>query len=128
MSPQVINILLTLSLVLFVPICALLLLVVLMQRSKQDGIGATFGSGFTDSVFGAQTSNVLVRATNVLLTAFFILSILIGHLYSRKALNNPINKSLLSAPAPAAAAPVVPEVPAAAAPTVPVAPSPTAKP
>ena len=43
--------------------CAFMGLVIMMQRSKQEGLGAAFGGGFTESVFGAQTSNVLVKAT-----------------------------------------------------------------
>ena len=48
---------------LFVGVSLLLVLVILMQRSKQDGLGAAFGGGLTETVFGAQTSNILVRIT-----------------------------------------------------------------
>lgn len=72
-----------LLLVLFVLVCALLIPIILMQRPKQEGLGAAFGAGVTDQVFGAQTTNVLQKATVYLGTAFFVLSltlaILIGH-------------------------------------------------
>jgi preprotein translocase subunit SecG len=77
------NILIYAVLTCFVLVCLLLLLAVLMQRSKQDGIGATFGSGATESVFGAQTSSVLVKFTAWLIGAFFILAIVLAVLYGQ---------------------------------------------
>ncbi len=60
----------------------LLLLVVLMQRPKQEGLGASFGSQMTDQAFGAQTSDVLKKATIFFGVLFgvlcFTLSILIN--------------------------------------------------
>jgi preprotein translocase subunit SecG len=72
-------------LIAFVVVCLLMCLVVLMQRSKQEGLGAAFGGGFTDSVWGAQTSQVLVKATVWLAAFFFILSISLARLYSYRA-------------------------------------------
>ena len=69
----------------FVVVCALLCLVVLMQRSKQEGLGAAFGGGFTESVWGAQTSQVLVKATVWLAGFFFVLSIGLARLYAHRA-------------------------------------------
>src|ERR1700748_337879 len=66
----------------FVIDCVLLCLVVLMQRSKQEGLGAAFGGGFTESVWGAQTSSVLVKATVVLAAIFFTVSISLARLYT----------------------------------------------
>jgi preprotein translocase subunit SecG len=72
-----------LLLVVFVIVCLLMTLLVLMQRPKQEGLGAAFGGGVTDQVFGARTTNVLQRGTVYLATMFFLLSltlaILIGH-------------------------------------------------
>jgi len=45
----------------YVIVCLLMCLVVLMQRSKQEGLGAAFGGGFTESVWGAQTSRFWSR-------------------------------------------------------------------
>ncbi len=69
----------------FVIVCALMCLVVLMQRSKQEGLGAAFGGGFTESVWGAQTSQVLVKATVWLAALFFIISICLARLYTHRA-------------------------------------------
>lgn len=72
-----------LLLVIFVIVCLLMTLVILMQRPKQEGLGAAFGAGVTDQVFGARTTNVLQRGTVYLGSLFFILSltlaVLIGH-------------------------------------------------
>ena len=65
--------------------CLFMGLVIMMQRSKQEGLGAAFGGGFTESVWGAQTSNVLVKATVWAAIFFFILSISLARLYSHRA-------------------------------------------
>jgi preprotein translocase subunit SecG len=102
----------------YIPLCLLLLLVVLMQRSKQEGLGASFGGGLTESVFGAQTSQVLVKLTIWMAGIFFVLTIALAHLYAHRAGGSEIQRRL-SAPLPAASAPaspasnpVVPELPA----------------
>jgi preprotein translocase subunit SecG len=72
-----------LLLVVFVIVCLLMTLLILMQRPKQEGLGAAFGGGVTDQVFGARTTNVLQRGTVYLGSLFFLLSltlaVLIGH-------------------------------------------------
>lgn len=72
-----------LLLVIFVIVCLLMSLLILMQRPKQEGLGAAFGGGVTDQVFGARTTNVLQRGTVYLASLFFLialaLAVLIGH-------------------------------------------------
>ena len=79
-----------LLLVIFVIVCLLMTLLILMQRPKQEGLGAAFGGGVTDQVFGARTTNVLQRGTVYLGSMFFILSlalaVLIGHKNKQKKL------------------------------------------
>jgi len=93
------NALIDVLLFLFVVNCLLMCLVVLMQRSKQEGLGAAFGGGFTDSVWGAQTSQVLVKTTVWLAAFFFILSISLARLYAhREAVSlekSPVQEQLL---------------------------------
>lgn len=57
-----------------------MILLILMQRPKQEGLGAAFGAGVTDQVFGARTSNVLQRGTVYLATAFFLVSLALSAL------------------------------------------------
>ncbi len=39
------------------------ILLVLMQKSSEQGVGAAFGGGMTETVFGAGTTTALVRMT-----------------------------------------------------------------
>lgn len=83
-----------LLLVVFVIVCLLMALLILMQRPKQEGLGAAFGGGVTDQVFGARTTNVLQKGTVYLGSLFFILSltlaILIGKQTKHKSLMDPV--------------------------------------
>ena len=114
-------------LVVLVVACPLMCLVIMMQRSKQEGLGAAFGGGFTESVWGAQTSNVLVKTTVVLAVIFFSVSVLLARLYSVRAgaLQKPstLQEQLLKPVAPmtatnSAGTPVVPTATPVSAPVV----------
>jgi preprotein translocase subunit SecG len=76
------NLLINLCLVLFVIVAALMVLVILMQRPKSEGLGAAFGSGVTENIFGAQTTNVLVKFTTWLTGIFFGLTFALSVLYA----------------------------------------------
>jgi len=52
-------------------VCLLLIGIVLIQRSKGQGVGLSFGGG-AEAVFGAQMGNVLTRATVVLAVIFLV--------------------------------------------------------
>lgn len=73
-----------LLLVVFVIVCLLMILLVLMQRPKQEGLGAAFGGGVTDQVFGARTTNVLQRGTVYLGSLFFVLALALAVLIGQK--------------------------------------------
>lgn len=64
-----------------VVVCLLMIVVVLMQRPKSEGLGAAFGGGMTDNLFGAETTNVLSRFTVWLGGFFFLLTLVISILY-----------------------------------------------
>lgn len=68
--------------VLFVLVAALMILVILMQRPKSEGLGAAFGAGVTENIFGAQTTNVLVKFTTWLTGIFFGLTFALSVLYA----------------------------------------------
>jgi len=106
------NISIDLLLVIFVIVCLLMTLVILMQRPKQEGLGAAFGGGVTDQVFGARTTNVLQRGTVYLGSLFFILSLVLAVLIGEK--NKTISTVTAADTAPKAAEvkpaePVVPK-------------------
>lgn len=73
-----------LLLVVFVVVCLLMSLMVLMQRPKQEGLGAAFGGGMTDQMFGARTTNVLQRGTVWCASLFFILALTLAVLIGKK--------------------------------------------
>lgn len=78
------NISINLTLVIFVIVCLLMTLLILMQRPKQEGLGAAFGGGVTDQVFGARTTNVLQKGTVYLGSLFFILSLALAMMIGQK--------------------------------------------
>src|SRR5206468_388733 len=65
-------------------VAVLMMLVILMQRPKSEGLGAAFGGGVTENIFGAQTTNVLTTITTWLASIFFIVSLVLSVLYSHK--------------------------------------------
>lgn len=86
-------------------ICLLMVVVVLMQRPKNEGLGAAFGGGMTENIFGAQTTHVLQKFTVWLGIVFFALTLLLAIIYAkRSAGETTIQKELLSQPIPAATA------------------------
>ena len=50
-----------------------LVMVVLMQKSKDGGMGAALGGGAAEAAFGAETSNVLSRSTIYAAILFFVI-------------------------------------------------------
>lgn len=87
-------------------VCILLTLLVLMQKPRSEGLGAAFGGNFTDSIFGAQTSDVLTKGTIWLGGIFMALTLLLGLLYShRQAGNTKLQEELTKPVAPLAGTP-----------------------
>ena len=76
-----INVLLAINVV----VSLLIIFVVLMQRPKSEGLGAAFGGGMTENLFGAQTSNVLANFTRWLGGIFFFLTLLLSILYAKQS-------------------------------------------
>ena len=100
-------------------ISGLLILIVLAQKTKDGGMGSALAGGMTESTFGAETGNVLTKATINLSIAFFILgfALYLGHIHMRNA--------AAAAPSalPTIAAPSVPATPAPAPVVPPAAPA-----
>jgi preprotein translocase subunit SecG len=79
------TILINILLGLYVFIALLMVLVILMQRPKSEGLGAAFGGGVTENIFGAQTTNVLTKITGWLAAIFFLLTFALSILYAHKS-------------------------------------------
>jgi preprotein translocase subunit SecG len=59
-----------------IAVCAFLMLVVLLQQGKGGGMGAAFGGGATQQVFGGRgAGNILTRATAVCAGIFMLTSV-----------------------------------------------------
>jgi preprotein translocase subunit SecG len=105
------NLLINFCLVLFVLVASLMVLVILMQRPKSEGLGAAFGAGVTENIFGAQTTNVLVKFTTWLAGTFFVLTFALSVLYAHQSTaSSAFRRELMknqpaaqTSPAPAAA-------------------------
>lgn len=79
------NILINFILVIWMIVALLMVLVILMQRPKSEGLGAAFGGGVTENIFGAQTTTVLTKITGWLAGIFFVLTFALSILYARRA-------------------------------------------
>jgi preprotein translocase subunit SecG len=120
------NLLINVCLVLFVLVAALMVFVILMQRPKSEGLGAAFGGGVTENIFGAQTTNVLVKFTTWLVGIFFALTFALSVLYAHHSVaSSAFRRELMknqpapqTSPAPAGAQSSPGTTPAQASPAV----------
>ena len=101
-------------------------LLVLMQKSSEQGVGAAFGGGMTETVFGAGTTTALVRMTiwcaSLLLATTLLLAVLYSH--RTKTGGSLMRRTLATMPAaPTGPATEQPAFPFASQPTAPVAPN-----
>ncbi|MFT5469175.1 MAG: preprotein translocase subunit SecG [Verrucomicrobiales bacterium] len=89
---------------LHVLVSILLGLIILMQRPKQEGLGAAFAGGMMNESFGAQTTDVLQKATRFLAICFFTLAALMAVVKSLENRDNVLSSSTGDELAAAAAA------------------------
>ncbi|HJT45831.1 MAG TPA: preprotein translocase subunit SecG [Chthoniobacterales bacterium] len=127
------QILINCLLAIYVLVALLMILVILMQRPKSEGLGAAFGGGVTENIFGAQTTNVLVKFTGWLTGIFFALTFVLSILYAHKTsrdtgLRNELLKQQTTSQPSASVPPVNPNAPAVPAPGAPVLPMGSAAP
>src|SRR6202022_3880275 len=83
-SPLHMQILINFLLAIYVLVALLMMLVILMQRPKSEGLGAAFGGGVKENIFGAQKTNVLVEFTGWLAGIFFTPTFALSILYAHK--------------------------------------------
>jgi preprotein translocase subunit SecG len=103
------NILINVLLAIDMLVAVLMTLVILMQRPKSEGLGAAFGGGVTENIFGAQTTNVLTKFTGWLAGIFFVLTFVLGVLYARRsASDSSLHRELMGMPVGTPAASVAP--------------------
>jgi len=64
-------------------LCSILLVsLVLLQKSKSEGLGLAFGSGAGETLFGSRAGNVLTKATIVLGIVFLLNTLFLAVVYS----------------------------------------------
>jgi preprotein translocase subunit SecG len=84
-----------------------LIILVLMQKSKDQGVGAAFGGGMTDTVFGAGTTTALVRMTIWCACILLATTLILAVLHSRRS-GSPASRSLMQRAAPVSAPAALP--------------------
>ena len=73
-------------LIVYLLIALFLIFLILIQQGKGADMGASFGAGSSNTLFGASGSgNFLTKTTTTLATGFFILSIILGNLTASQA-------------------------------------------
>src|SRR5277367_3548198 len=126
------SVLIAIFTVVHILVCLFMITLVLMQKSSEQGVGAAFGGGMTETVFGAGTTTALVRLTIwcacMLLATTLILAVL--HSHRSRAGGSLMQRSLATmpmAPATQPAFPLTSQPPTPAAPDG-TAPAPAASP
>ena len=84
--------------------CLLLVTVILMQSGRGGGLAESFVAA--ESMFGAKTNEVMVRATIVLAAIFLVNSLVLAKLSSKK------EQSLITEQAVSVVKPNLPQIPA----------------
>ncbi|MDD5482636.1 MAG: preprotein translocase subunit SecG [Kiritimatiellae bacterium] len=97
-------------------ICSFLIIaLILLQKSKSEGLGMAFGAEMGESIFGARASNVLVKATIWLGTIFILNTVVLAMIYSRAPRHSMLEAAPLPAPvempAPVSQSPAMPAAP-----------------
>lgn len=80
-----------LTLVLLLISFFVILLVLMQKNSQSGGMGSALGGGFTESTFGADSSNILTKITIYTSIAFFIISLIVYLLYQSASTENQID-------------------------------------
>jgi len=66
--------------------CSLSLIgLILLQKSKSEGLGLAFGGGGSESLFGARAGNVLTKATVGIGILFLVNTLILGMLFAGSA-------------------------------------------
>ena len=66
--------------------CSLSLIgLILLQKSKSEGLGLAFGGGGSDSLLGARAGNVLTKATVGIGVAFLVNTLILGMMFAGSA-------------------------------------------
>ena len=110
-------------------VCSMALIgLILIQKSKSEGLGLAFGSGMGETLFGSRAGNILTKLTVIFAVVFLVNTLALSQIYSGRrgrslmgragGAQAPMAAATRPAQAPQGAAQPVPP-PAAGAPTLP---------
>lgn len=90
-----------------------MILVVLLQTGRGSEIGAAFGSGASQTLFGSSgTGGFMTKMTTVVVVLFMVTSLILAYAYSHRQYSIPSTRPMQSAPAvPTAPVPTGPSTP-----------------
>lgn len=104
----------------------LLVLIILLQKTKDEGLGLAFGAGVGESLFGSRAGNVLTKITIVLAVVFLLDTLILGYMAAGTISTGsvtdqlPAERSAPVQPGAPGALPAMPGLPEAPAPATPV--------
>src|SRR5438093_5433207 len=87
-----------------------LIVLVLMQKSQDQGVGAAFGGGMTETVFGAGTTTALVRMTIWCACIMLGTTLLLAMMHTRRGGSESLMQKAIQT-GPAAPAPTASQLP-----------------
>lgn len=77
--------------------CLMLIGLILLQRSKKEGLGLAFGAAAGETLFGSRAGNVLSKATVILGIVFMASTLILGVIFAQK--DKPLIDRIESTPA-----------------------------
>lgn len=104
-------------------VCLLLVLVVMLQKPKEGGLGGAIGGGMLESTLGADAGNVLIKTTAILGAIFLCNTLILARMTSVKNA-----RSIMAGEEPAAVVQETPSLPGLNEMPTPTAPAAPAKP
>lgn len=75
---------------------------ILIQRSKSEGLGLAFGAGMGESLFGSRAGNILQKLTIIFAAVFLITTTLLALVYSGDRAQSLMSSQMSRPTAPAA--------------------------
>jgi preprotein translocase subunit SecG len=90
-------------------LCSFLLIVaILLQKTKGQGTGLAFGAGMGETLFGSQAGNFMTRFTVVVAAIFLANTTLLAMIGTRHATSSVTDKIPSAPPSPPVSAPAMP--------------------
>jgi preprotein translocase subunit SecG len=92
----------------------LLVAIILLQKTKDEGLGLAFGAGVGETLFGSRAGNVLTKITIGLAVIFLVDTLMLGYIAAGKISTGsvtdqlPMERSAPTQPGPVGGLPAMP--------------------